>query len=331
MISNSIPGFWKDRNVFVTGGAGFVGSWLVQQLLESGAKVTCLIRDSLHQTNFELLGLPNRVTIIDGSVEDFDLVLRIINEYEIDTIFHLAAQAIVGVANKSPRATFETNIKGTWNVLEAARQLNVQRVVIASSDKAYGTHEQLPYTEEARLISSHPYDVSKTCADLLAQSYHKTYGLAVAITRCGNIFGGGDLNFNRIIPGTIRSLLLGQAPIIRSDGRYLRDYIYVKDAVRAYLQLAENLTDPKVIGQPFNFSGGTPVSVLDLVNQLTMVSGTELPPIILNEAKNEIYSQYLSCEKARTIINWQPKYTIKEGLLETFNWYKNHYFPIITK
>ncbi len=263
--------------------------------------------------------------MVNGKVEDFSLILRTINEYEIDTIFHLAAQTIVGTANRSPLSTFEINIKGTWNILEAARQLHTPRTIIASSDKAYGSHEKLPYKEDAKLIGSHPYDVSKTCADLIAQAYIKTYGLPVGITRCGNLYGGGDLNFSRIIPGTIKSLHSSEPPIIRSDGTYLRDYFYVKDAVSAYLLFAEKLSEPQITGQAFNFGTETPISVIDVVNMLVGISGKKLKPKILNEVKNEIHSQYLSCEKARRLLNWKPKFTLQQGLKETYGWYSGYF------
>ncbi|MBT6774417.1 NAD-dependent epimerase/dehydratase family protein [Candidatus Woesearchaeota archaeon] len=321
MINN----FWQTKNVFVTGGSGLIGSWLTQELVNRGANVICLIRDEVNSSNFKSLNLNKKVTLVKGEIENFDLILRTINEYEIDTIFHLAAQTIVTTANRSPRSTFETNIKGTWNILEAARQLNTKRTIIASSDKAYGTHEKLPYVEDAKLSGLHPYDVSKSCTDLLAQSYHKTYNLPVAITRCGNIFGGGDLNFSRIIPGTMRSLLNDEPPVIRSDGEFLRDYFYVKDAVNAYLLLAEKLCEPEVVGQAFNFGREEPISVLDLANMIIELSESTHKSVILNEAKNEIRIQYLSCEKARKILNWKPQYTLKQSLAETYEWYKKYF------
>src|SRR6266403_1661024 len=247
---------WLDRNVFVTGGTGLLGSSLVRELVGAGARVTCLVRDWVPDSNFYRSGLDRKVRCINGAVEDRSLLERILGEYEIETVFHLAAQTIVGIANRNPISTFETNISGTWALLEACRRSpTVKQIVIASSDKAYGDHEVLPYTEDAPLRGVHPYDVSKSCADLLAQSYAVTYGLPVAITRCGNFYGGGDLNWNRIVPGTIRSVLRGQRPVIRSDGQYVRDYFYVEDGAMVNMVLAEALArQPELRGQAFNFS-----------------------------------------------------------------------------
>ena len=318
--------FWSGRNVFITGATGLLGSWLTNEIVTKKANVVCLVRDELINTNFDVLRLKDKVTIINGDVENLSLVLRSLNEYEINTIFHLAAQTIVGTANKSPLSTFETNIKGTWNILESARDLDTERVIIASSDKAYGSHEKLPYTEDAKLTGSHPYDVSKSCADLIAQAYYKTYGLPVGITRCGNIYGGGDLNFSRIIPGTINSIMENQPPIIRSDGKYIRDYFYVKDAVNSYLVLAEKLLEEGITGEAFNFGTENPISVLKLVEMIINLSGKrDITPKILNGVHNEIKEQYLSCEKARTLLNWKPKYTLHDGLKETYNWYEEYF------
>ena len=322
--------FWHSRNVFVSGCTGLLGSWLTDELVNKSANVVGLIRDDFHSSNFHSLNLLNKITKVDGSVEDFNLILRTINEYEIDTIFHLAAQTIVGTATKSPISTFESNIKGTWNILESARQVDTERVIIASSDKAYGIHEKLPYEETTCLKASHPYDVSKACADLIAQSYYKTYKLNVGITRCGNLYGGGDFNFSRIIPGTIKSLLNDEIPIIRSDGKYIRDYFYVKDAVNSYLMLAEKLMKHGISGEAFNFGTEKPVSVLEVVDMLIEISGKKnITKKILNEAHNEIKAQYLSCEKARRLLNWKPKYSLKDGLKETYEWYKSFYSRII--
>ena len=317
--------FWKERSVFVTGGTGLLGSWLIHELLRKGASVTCLIRDWVPRSGLVSSGLMSMIQAVRGELEDYSLLLRAINEYEIDTVFHLGAQTIVGTATRSALSTFESNVRGTWNLLEAAKTCSqtVQRVIVASSDKAYGSHTQLPYTEETPLQGRFPYDVSKSCADLISLSYFHTYGTPVAVTRCGNLFGGGDLNFNRLIPGTIRSALREQSPIIRSDGTFIREYFYVKDAVKAYLMLAEKLPDERYLGQAFNFGNETPLSVSDVVsNILEVMDKTNLVPTVLNGATNEIRAQHLDCAKASKLLGWRPKYTLEEGLLETASWYR---------
>ncbi len=318
------PAFWRNQNVFVTGCTGLLGTWLTEALVDSGANVTGLIRDWVPRSRlFEETGLHTRINTIRGDVEDLATLERVLNEYEVDTVFHLAAQTIVGIANKNPLSTFHTNIKGTWNLLEACRRVpGVKRIVVASSDKAYGDQKVLPYDEDTPLAGTHPYDVSKSCADLIAKSYHVTYGLPVCITRCGNFYGGGDLNFNRLVPGTIRSVLDGQPPIIRSDGSYVRDYFYVKDGASAYMHLAERMGEG-LYGEAFNFSNETQVSVLDLVTRLiTIVGRPDLRPVVMNEAKNEIPKQFLSAEKARRLLGWKSRYTLEEGLVETVEWYR---------
>ncbi|HOW28880.1 MAG TPA: GDP-mannose 4,6-dehydratase, partial [Elusimicrobiota bacterium] len=266
----------------------------------------------------------NKITTIRGSVEDYNLVERVLNEYEIDTIFHLAAQTIVGTANRSPLSTYETNIKGTWNLLEACRHVPcVKRILVASSDKAYGDHSGRSYDENMPLQGRHPYDVSKSCADLIASCYARSYDLPVAITRCGNLYGGGDLNFNRIVPGTIRSALLGERPIIRSDGKFIRDYFYVEDAVEAYLLLAENLEKKGLQGQAFNFSNEKPLSVIQMADAiLRLMNCRKLTLRILNNATNEIPRQALSAAKARSRLGWAPHYSLTEGLNKTIDWYR---------
>jgi CDP-glucose 4,6-dehydratase len=321
-----LNGFWRDRNVFVTGATGLLGSWLTEALAGAGANVTCLVRDWTPESRLVGSGAIERVNVVRGELEDCALLTRALNEYEIDTVFHLGAQTIVGTAARAALSTFEANIRGTWNLLEAARTCSrlVQRVLVASSDKAYGAHEQLPYAEDMPLQGRFPYDVSKSCADLLALSYFHTYRLPVAITRCGNLFGGGDLNFNRLIPGTVRSVLRGEAPVIRSDGQYIRDYFYVRDAVGAYLQLAERM--PEFAGEAFNFGTETPVSVLDLVRQILCLMGqVPLEPVILNGASHEIRRQYLDCSKARRLLGWTPRFGTEQGLRETIAWYREHY------
>jgi CDP-glucose 4,6-dehydratase len=322
--TNQEDHFWRDRNVFVTGGTGFLGSWVAQALIDQGAHVVGLVRDQVADSRLFRAGLADRMSIVYGALEDYPTINRTIAEYEISAVFHIAAQAIVGVANRNPLSTFEANIQGTWNVLEACRQNpTVDRIVIASSDKAYGNQEQLPYDETFPLQGSHPYDVSKSCADLIAATYHNTYGLPVAITRCGNLFGGGDLNFNRIIPGTIRSIFNEERPIIRSDGTLKRDYIYVKDGVEAYLLLAKSLDDASLHGQAFNFGTAKPMSVLEITNKILQLMDREnLEPVILNENKGEILHQYLSSEKARRLLEWEPAASLDNGLLETIEWYR---------
>lgn len=319
--------FWENRNVFITGSTGFLGSYLTDALISNKASVTCLVRDWVSNSRFALSDTFKKVNVVRGEIEDHQLLERIINEYEIDTVFHLAAQTIVGTANRNPVSTFESNIKGTWNLLEACRRNPlVTRIVVASSDKAYGTQKQLPYNENTPLQGTHPYDVSKSCTDLIAYSYHNTYDLPVCITRCGNFYGGGDTNFNRIIPGSIRSIIHNDHPIIRSDGSYIRDYIYVKDAVSAYMLLAEKMQDKALHGEAFNFSNEIQITVLELTKKILALTGREdLAPIIKNEAHGEIRHQYLSAEKARKILGWSPAYSLDQGLQETIEWYKDFF------
>ncbi|MDT5156637.1 MAG: CDP-glucose 4,6-dehydratase [Acidobacteriota bacterium] len=316
--------FWRDRPTFVTGATGLLGSSLVRRLLDEGADVTCLIRDWVPQSELVRTGLLERVKVVRGDVVEQALLERALGEYEIDTVFHLAAQTIVQIANRSPSSTFETNIKGTWSLLEACRRsLTVKQIVVASSDKAYGDHEKLPYDESAPLQGRHPYDVSKSCADLIAQAYASTYGLPVAVTRCGNFYGGGDLNWNRLVPGTIRSLLRNQRPVIRSDGSYIRDYFYVEDGAAANMLLAERLSaSPELRGEAFNFSNELQVPVLELVRRISEIMGSDLQPEIRDEARNEIHHQYLSAKKARRLLGWSPLFTLEEGLLATTEWYR---------
>jgi CDP-glucose 4,6-dehydratase len=316
--------FWKQRRVFVTGGTGLLGSTLIEALLAQSASVTCLLRDWIPDSKLLESDLLARTTVVRGELEDLSVLMRAINEHEIDTVFHLGAQTIVGTAARSPLSTFEANIRGTWNILEACRLAPrlVERVVVASSDKAYGEHPTLPYTEDAPLQGRFPYDVSKSCADLIALSYWHTYQTPVAVTRCGNLFGGGDLNFNRLIPGTIRSVLQGQRPVIRSDGTFVRDYFYVRDAADAYLQLAERMPGEAFLGRAFNFGTETPVSVLECVGQiLTLMGRPDLEPVILNEASREIPRQYLDCTRARDAMNWHPRWSVEDAMRETIDWY----------
>lgn len=318
--------FWDNKNVFVTGGTGFLGSYLVKKLVNYGANVTILVRDYVPQSNIYIGEEYKKINAVQGALEDYLLIERILGEYEIDTVFHLAAQAIVGVANRNPLGTFKSNIEGTWNILEAARKSPlIKQVIVASSDKAYGDQEKLPYDENMPLQGKHPYDVSKSCADLIAQTYYETYKLPVCITRCGNLYGGGDLNFNRIIPQSIQSILNKEAPIIRSDGSFIRDYFYIEDAVDAYINLAEKVVDLNLGGQAFNFSNEIQLTVLELVNKILKIMSSDMKPIILNQGSNEIIHQYLSAKKARTILEWTPNYTIDEGLSKTIEWYKDFF------
>lgn len=322
--------FWQDRRVLVTGLTGLVGGWTTKALLARGAHVVGLVRDSVPGSEFARENLPARVDVVHGRVEDLPLLERVLVEYEIQTVFHLAAQTIVGAANRGPLSTFESNIKGTWNLLEAARRSGLNpMLVVASSDKAYGEQASLPYTESTPLDARHPYDVSKACADMLCMTYHKSYGLPVCVTRCGNFFGGGDLNWNRIVPGVIRAVLREERPVIRSDGSYLRDYFYVKDGAAAYLHLAERMvSSPDLLGEAFNFSTENPLTVLELVARILKVMNSDLRPIVLGEAKNEIPKQFLSAAKARRLLDWKPSFDLDQALAETVAWYREYFHSL---
>lgn len=320
------PEFWRDRPTLVTGATGLVGGWLVRRLLRVGADVVCLVRDRVPRCELEASGDSARVKLVRGDVADQALVERVLGEYEIRSVFHLAAQTIVGIANRNPVSTFESNVRGTWTMLEACRRSPVvQQIVVASSDKAYGDHAELPYREDTPLRGLHPYDVSKSCADLIAQAYSHTYRLPVVITRCGNFFGGGDLNWNRIVPGTVRSVLRGERPIIRSDGNAIRDYLYVEDGAAAYALAAEALAErPELAGRAFNFSNETQIKAIDLVRMILGIMGASLEPQVLNQATNEIRHQYLSAAAARQVLGWRPSFTLGEGLRLTIEWYREH-------
>jgi len=315
--------FWRDRPTFVTGATGLVGTALVKRLLAAGADVVCLVRDWVPQSELVRSGDIARLKVVRGDVCDQPLLERALGEYEIDTVIHLAAQTLVGIANRNPVSTFEANIQGTWSLLEACRRSPlVRQIVLASSDKAYGSHDVLPYDEDAALQGRHPYDCSKSCSDLIGQTYAHTYDSPVAITRCGNFYGPGDLNWNRIVPGTIRSVVRNQRPVIRSDGQFIRDYFFVEDGAAAYMLLAQRLAEnPALRGHAFNFSNEIQVTVLDLVTKLLTLMGSSLEPDVRNEASNEIRNQYLSAEKARRVLNWAPAYTLEQGLHETIGWY----------
>ena len=323
---SAVVSAWDGRSVLVTGADGFIGSWLVERLLDEGTRVVVPRRDSAPESRFRADGIEAQCHVVLADILERESMVRILNEENVDTVFHLAAQAIVGVANRSPLSTWESNVRGTYTLLEACREVTaepVQRVVVASSDKAYGDHEQLPYDENAPLQGRHPYDVSKSCADLIAQMYAATYGLPVAVTRCGNFYGGGDLNWNRLVPGTIRALLRGDRPVIRSDGSYIRDYFYVEDGAAANMLLAEQLASrAELRGEAFNFSNELQVSVLELVRRVSEIVGSDLQPDVRNEAQHEIHHQYLSAEKARRLLGWSPLFTLDEGLRSTAQWYR---------
>lgn len=326
----SDPGFWRDRSVLVTGSTGLLGSWLTRELARLGAKVVVLVRDWVPASEAVRSGTLGRVVVARGDVRDQEVVERILGEYEVRSVLHLAAQTIVTIANRNPVSTFESNIRGTWVLLEAARRSPaVEQVVVASSDKAYGAHPQLPYAEDAPLQGRHPYDVSKSCADLIAQSYAVTYHLPICITRCGNLYGGGDLNWNRLVPGTIRSAFRGERPVVRSDGSYIRDYFYVEDGVHAYLSIAEAMASRAgVVGEAFNFSNEIQVTVLDLVGRILSACGRpDLEPDVRNEARHEIPHQYLDASKARGRLGWKPRFDLGEGLRRTVLWYRDFLGP----
>ncbi|MGE0130429.1 MAG: NAD-dependent epimerase/dehydratase family protein [Blastocatellales bacterium] len=323
-MSNS---FWKNRNAFVTGATGFAGAHITRMLVEQGARVVCLQRDAVRGNSLDLFDLRRRVTVVNGSVEDFDLMDRVITEYEIEAVFHLAAQAIVGAANRSPLSTFEANVRGTYSLLEACRRgETIQRVVVASSDKAYGSHDELPYSEDYPLLGLFPYDASKACTDIIARSYAHTYRTPVVVSRFANIYGPGDMNMSRIIPGTIASALRDEAPIIRSDGTPVREFIYVDDVARGYLLLAERIDE--VIGEAFNFGAGEAVRMLDLVKRIIRLAGKEgrVEPRVMLEQKieREIDAQFLSAEKAEARLGWRAETDLDEGLKRTIDWYRAH-------
>jgi CDP-glucose 4,6-dehydratase len=316
-------GYWQYKNVFITGCTGLLGSHISELLIKNGAQVVGLIRDYVPQSRVFSEKINTNLVVVRGDVQNYSLLERVINEYEIDTVYHLAAQTIVSIANNNPLSTFESNIRGTWNVLEACRRnKGVKRIVVASSDKAYGDQDILPYSEETPLQGQHPYDVSKSCSDLIAHTFYHTYGLPVCITRCGNFYGPGDLNYNRLVPGAIRAALQGEPPIIRSDGTFIRDYFYVKDGAEAYMFLAQKMDELPVHGEAFNFSNELQITVLGLVNKiLALMNCPNLTPIIKNEANQEIKHQYLSTKKAKQVLGWEPKYSLDQALVETIDWY----------
>ena len=319
--------FWVDRPTLVTGATGLVGAWLVKRLVEAKADVICLVRDWVPQSELVRSNTLEKVKVVRGDVRDQPLMERTLTEHEIDTVIHLAAQTIVPVAGRNPISTFETNVAGTWTLLEACRRNpSVKQIVLASSDKAYGEQAKLPYDETTPLQGVHPYDVSKSCADLIGHSYAKVYGSPVVITRCGNFYGGGDLNFSRIVPGTIRSVLRGNRPTIRSDGQFIRDYFYVEDGAIAYMTLAEKLAlDRSLIGEAFNFSNEYEITVLDLVRQMLTLMKSKIEPEVRNEAAHEIRRQVLSAGKARRLLDWSPSFDLSQGLTRTVEWYRAYF------
>jgi CDP-glucose 4,6-dehydratase len=324
MEDMEMKSFWQDRRIFITGASGLVGGWLVEALLKQGADVVVLLRDWVPGSRLLTAKLLEKTSIVRGDLSDSKQLERFLCEYEIQSIIHLAAQTVVPIANKNPLSTFESNIAGTWNLLEASRHIkSVESIVVASSDKAYGDVPELPYREDMPLRATYPYDVSKACADMISLSYARTFDMPIAITRCGNFFGGGDLNWNRLIPGTIRSIIRGQSPIIRSDGTLIRDYIYVEDAVNAYMTLTKELSlNPELKGEAFNFSNETQRSVLDLTKTIIRLLESNLTPSIQGQNHGEIQAQYLDSTKAITRLGWMPKFGLEEGLKKTISWYK---------
>ncbi len=317
---------WKNTNVLVTGADGFIGSHIAKALVEKGARVVTIARDIKKTNNMDILDLKDKIDIVRGDIINLEDCERAINEYDIEFCFHIAAQAIVGPANRSPLSTFGSNIKGTWNILETCRtSKTIKGIIIASSDKAYGQQKKLPYTEDSPLNGYFPYDASKACAEIIARSYFMTYNLPLAITRNANTYGPADMNMSRIIPDVITRLVKDEQPIIRSDGNPERDYLYIKDSVNAYLILAENLHRKEVVGQAFNFGTGKPISVLDLYKKMIKIVGKDVKPKILGQAKNEIDRQYLDSSKAKKVLGWEPEYDIDSGLKETIEWYKKYF------
>jgi CDP-glucose 4,6-dehydratase len=317
--------YWSSKRVLVTGASGMVGSWLTRWLAESAAYTVAFIADADPQSELMRSGILNSVNVVNGRLENYDDIERAINNHEIDSIFHLGAQPIVGAADRAPRHTFESNIQGTWNLLDACRTLSplVKRIVVASSDKAYGTQPVLPYTEDMSMNGDHPYEVSKSCTDLISTTYARTYGMPVTIARCGNIYGGGDLNWNRIVPGTFRSLLRGEQPVLRSDGTFVRDYLHVDDIVSAYLTLGEQTDNPAFAGQGFNFSDESPLTVIEIYEAICAAAGkSKTTPKILNTASSEIKDQYLDATKAHTLLGWHASVSLKDGLQKSFDWYR---------
>lgn len=324
----SMDAFWTGKSVFITGASGFLGYWLTKALITRGAHVTALVRDHDPQSAFFYSDLYKKTRIVQGALEEYATLERVINEHEVDTVFHLGAQTIVGTALRNPLATFESNIRGSYNLFEACRRHHslIQRIVVASSDKAYGSSEFLPYTEKMPLQGKHPYDVSKSCTDLLATTYYHTYRLPIAIARCGNLYGGNDLNWSRLIPGAIQSFYYKQPPVIRSDGTHTRDYLYVEDATLAYMMLATKLHQENVCGEAFNFGPNTPLTVLQVIQSVQgLMNCQAICPKIMAKAKEEIQDQCLDSNKAAEILGWEPQFSLEEGLSLTIPWYTQYF------
>lgn len=323
-----MSGRYEGRAVLVTGAQGFIGSWLAERLLDEGARVVALRRDVPALSRFRIEGIEQRCDVVQGEIADYESLLRILNEHDVSVVFHLAAQTIVGIAGRGPLSTFDTNVRGTYTLLEACRALGerIEAVVVASSDKAYGEHEELPYSEELPLEPRYPYDVSKACADLIARSYAASFGMPVAVTRLANVYGGGDFNFSRIVPDTIRALLRGERPVIRSDGTPERDYLYVEDAVEAYLAVAGSLEREELRGRAWNAGNGRPVSVRELVERLIRVAGADVEPDVRGQGKphGEIERQWLDSSAIRSELGWRPRWDLDRGLAETLRWYRRH-------
>jgi CDP-glucose 4,6-dehydratase len=319
---------WAGRRVLVTGASGIVGSWLTRRLVDGGAHVVAFVLDADHRSELFFSGTVDRVTTVNGRLEEYQDLERAVVVHEVDSVVHLGAQSLVGAALRAPLLTMEANVRGTYNLLEVCRcHIDlVRRIVIASSDKSYGDLQPPPYSEDMVPAGRHPYDLSKACADLIAQGYASTYDLPVAIARCGNIYGGGDLHWSRVVPGTIRSLLHGERPLLRSDGSPTRDYLHVDDAVDAYLLLCDRSEQPEVRGLPFNFGAGQPHSVSEIVGRLRRLVGREdLEPVVLDSARSEIQSQYLDAAKAALILGWRPSIDLETGLSRTVAWYRAYF------
>ncbi len=319
--------FWQDRRVFVTGASGLTGGWLINELKKKKAEIIILLRDWVSNSMVLSPSEINKITIVNGDLSDPKQLERILCEYEIKNIIHLAAQTVIPIANENPLSTFESNVRGTWNLLEACRNVKgIESIVIASSDKAYGQSLKLPYKEDSPLRAIYPYDVSKACAEMVGVSYAKTFDLPIAITRCGNFYGGGDLNWSRLIPGTIRSMIRGETPIIRSNGKLIRDYIYVEDAVKAYVLLSRELSrNSKYVGEAFNFSNGIPVNVMNIVKLIIKKFKKNIEPILEDEIKGEIINQCLDPSKAKKELGWSPIFSLESGLDKTISWYKDYF------
>jgi CDP-glucose 4,6-dehydratase len=316
----------QGRSVLVTGAYGLVGSWLAKALIARGARTTVLKRDEVVASALELEGTERLVNVAHGDICDGPLIERVLNEYEIDTVFHLAAQTLVGIANHSPLSTFESNIRGTWVLLEACRQLGVQHVIVAASDKAYGIHDELPYREDFALQPRYPYDVSKAAADMIARSYWHMFKLPTAVTRFANIYGGGDLNLSRLVPEAALAAIEGRRPVIRSDGTLERDFLYVEDAVDAYLAIYDLLADGRGAGEAFNAGSDRPHSVLEVVAQMCKVAGTGVDPDVRGKGtpEGEITRQWVDSTKLRTMSGWAPRVGLEEGLRRTIDWYREY-------